>query len=685
MNFSSIGNKIRRIAALVIGADQIFFLTPVGQYHSLVRFCFKVSLFCSMLGRVKLHWFHSKKPEPVLVNGEKPRIFVLHTFSRRHLLTLPSWLAVDIDASDTVVITLDDFADSFFLEGPYRRISLRLSSLRPDEEERTNEKIQQFVAIFLEHLKKVNWRGKPFGHSLRWHVHDRILKALRISCLLEEILESDAQQILIVKQHYDDAIFDAAMLAQFWVGPENVTRLEGGLRDWRLAPGTGTIPKHSWFNEAWLRNIAAWIGGCVKGNAKHSAGTVVTGPILVASECLPESIYWSGLEPAIRAIERRGASLIWAGAMGEAGRILQNPGHKIFTHTLNGLSFDPDDMALLQRFDAHLRSLPQAGKFKDFEPVFTTLAHCLSESPRLYGEARVALDWIYKLNQIFEAEKPKIALILPHSSPQASQTELVCWAHGVATTSFPCVTVAPRKSAIVDWSSDFIFSYGTQCSESFQALGYKSTQLIEVGNPAMDKLYGLDRTQALQAVGRHLGVALPVKIVVIATSGVDPDEMDWVRHVANSFAEDIDIAILYRPHPDNPPPHKTILNKYEGRFFYIPGLSIDTLIGVADVFVTDLSTVGAEAFIAGKALITVNLTGAAFRFNRWDDYGIAEGVFKREDIALKIRSCLKYNCTVSAGSRKKFTRMFNTDDDGRAAERISRALESIATKGSPGR
>src|SRR5262249_15481440 len=145
---------------------------------------------------------------------------------------------------------------------------------------------------------------------------------------------------------------------------------------------------------------------------------------------------------------------------------------------------------------------------------------------------------------------------------------------------------------------------------------------------------------ARRRVERILGTRLPAgkKVILVATAGIDPDEQRWRRALRDQCAQQGELVLLHKPHPSLANAHPAS-DGSSGEYTLYRG-PIEDALAVADLVVTDYSTVGVQAVLAGRRLITVNLTGRAFPANDYAALGVAVPVRRLEDLPAAIRTGL---------------------------------------------
>lgn len=265
-------------------------------------------------------------------------------------------------------------------------------------------------------------------------------------------------------------------------------------------------------------------------------------------------------------------------------------------------------------------------------------------------------------------------LLLPHWNDFTSWAAMEARARGWKVVSPPIVTVAGRHASIMGWESiDIIPAYGEQCVEAFMALGYERDRLPAIGNISFDALLRRDVAAARVEVERAVGAPLAAgkRVVVIATSQIDPAEGVWVSKLAKLCEQHFDAILLQKLHPTFA---RARVNRNASAHCIMRCGAVEDAIAVADVVITDCSTSGVQAILMGKPLLVVNLTGQPFYTNDYAAMGVARAVYNIEDLGPVVSEALEGRSRCEAGALEAFTRRYNHPNDGRAASRLCEIL-----------
>jgi hypothetical protein len=274
-----------------------------------------------------------------------------------------------------------------------------------------------------------------------------------------------------------------------------------------------------------------------------------------------------------------------------------------------------------------------------------------------------------------------IVISMPHWSTIGALAAAAARAGDALLSSLPIVSVYGNRASLVGWEElDLIGCYGEQCLDAFQQIGVPEARLRLVGNIVLDEPLRLskrevtERNPALRDFLEGAG-----STVMVATSGIDPDELTWFAELARAMASLPGGRIVLRPHPsfgDRAYQHFIKVGGGSDRCAIFTAPRIHDLITVSDVVITDYSTVGAEAVLMGKQLLIVNCTGKRYPTNNYDEDGVALLATAPGQIECRMRELL-FDEAVKArlqGRREAFVRRYNWVNDGHAAQRYIQAL-----------
>jgi glycosyltransferase involved in cell wall biosynthesis len=405
-------------------------------------------------------------------------------------------------------------------------------------------------------------------------------------------------------------------------------------------------------------------------------------PVLVVAQADPSSIYWKALRPVLQELVRRGHPTIVV--TGGASSALM-AGHLGPTPVLVGHSRVQRGTAahreVMDRLQAKMREWCEATNGVPPDPESRATLLTLRHSEPFRQAVLHALRTVDLASALIRSTSPRCVLLAPHFTALAYPFGAVARQHRILRVSAPAATVAPGHRSIVHWDVDLIAAYGTQCVEAFTRMGYPERMLIPTGNAGWDALHGLDPEKSRARLARRHGLRSGRRMILVATSRVDPHEERWLRPMLDHCRRRGDVQIVVKVHPGY---HRAEYEKVgEPRrspiYRILDRASLPDLIAAAEAVVTDCSSAGVEAALVGTPLIVVNLLGAPYPWNNYDERGLAILVTRTEQIAGAMDLVLDDAETreALARGRKEFARRANHRNDGRAAERICDLLTAV--------
>lgn len=274
------------------------------------------------------------------------------------------------------------------------------------------------------------------------------------------------------------------------------------------------------------------------------------------------------------------------------------------------------------------------------------------------------------LKKIFDKTETRGLLLQPHWSVFASWVGYEARTNGFTVVSTPTVTVGAFNASVMGWEDvDIIPVYGDQGQDAFHALGYEIGRLPIIGNIFFDSLMDGDRSEALQQVEAQLRRSLPKgkRVILVGASGINRDELDWVRSLGRSCRRLGDVVVIYKPHPALA---KGIPDLEEDEIFLLRSGSVVDAIRISNLVITDYSTVGAQAILMDKPLMVVNTTGKAFPANDYVAMGVAPLAKTADEVPEVATRILNSMEIVDQKALELFIRAYNGPNDGKACQRL---------------
>lgn len=243
------------------------------------------------------------------------------------------------------------------------------------------------------------------------------------------------------------------------------------------------------------------------------------------------------------------------------------------------------------------------------------------------------------LEEFLSRHRPKALLVLYDHGLCEAQLVDVCRRHGVRTVTLQHGLANRAAPGYLPIMSDVFACWGQAEKETLMAQGAEPGKLAVTGFPGFDGSWGqkharkpekpyrvLVATQGVQAsVGWHFAM-LPTQRLLegIMAHGLRPGELEYT----------------IRLHP-NEEPAPEIVKKAEGKGISITrGLPLEGQFREHDVVVTQFSTVGAEAMLAGLPLVSLNWAGEVEAIP-YAESGAAVRSRKPEDLAGAVGSAVE--------------------------------------------
>lgn len=239
--------------------------------------------------------------------------------------------------------------------------------------------------------------------------------------------------------------------------------------------------------------------------------------------------------------------------------------------------------------------------------------------------------------------------------------------------------VSPTARSVGYMGAEIIATYGEDCTVSLTKMGYDKDRLVMTGNPRYDNIKNLDPATIRKLLSKKIEINFERPIILIATSGYDKNEVNWISHVVR-YANEKNYEIIIKFHPlFELERSKDLSEKTTGMKFYFlkySDIEINEVTSVSNIVITDNSSTGMIAILADKPVIVVNFRGEKYPDNRYDEYGVALLAESIKELELCIDKALfdKHIQKQLTEYRKKYQYWYNYRNDGMAASRIFEIL-----------
>jgi hypothetical protein len=251
-------------------------------------------------------------------------------------------------------------------------------------------------------------------------------------------------------------------------------------------------------------------------------------------------------------------------------------------------------------------------------------------------------------------------------------------------SGFSCTVAGSLRSLPVLRTDMCLTAYGTQIKEIVVERGRDPSKFVQLTGAAYlsDVYKNAGSMLKAQFVEEHPAVG-GQPIIAVMTSRDDADGEDlWLKPLIE-WVERNNRCLVIKPHP-NPTRERSyapLKDWIEERKFTRTIWSrqpAHEMLHVADVIITDVSSIGVEAISQNKILVQVNTTGEPYPFNRYADDGVAFGACSASEVIEVIDRWLRNPVLPDymVAAKDRFLARYHCSADNRAADRIAALLES---------
>lgn len=400
--------------------------------------------------------------------------------------------------------------------------------------------------------------------------------------------------------------------------------------------------------------------------------------VVIVTEGLPSSSYWPGIAGLLRASRAEGLDVL----------LLTSSWAIVLAAKAIGIPAAIPRLLLLP---------PNDPGFDDRARRFLELASSFAETHSVDAPTRAAMIWLASRQRVAELSVAhetrvvtegllrytgaKAVVVQPHWSVLAMTAAIAAHKAGALVVSAPTMTVAANHASILGWEQiDIIPCYGNQCVAAFEGMGVPREKLPIIGNMSYDAALRLDQEKARQILRSDYKVRLPNRktIILIATSSIDSNEIDWIADIAALCAERQDAGLFVKLHPSFQSLEARMRQRLPASISVVNSrCPITEAIAASDIVVTDYSSVGAQARLMDKKLIVVNMMRQVFPANDYVALGIADSVSSPDDLRRVFTAALDNPAPEMSEPARRFIEAYNYMNDGRSAERLCRLLVEL--------
>ena len=228
---------------------------------------------------------------------------------------------------------------------------------------------------------------------------------------------------------------------------------------------------------------------------------------------------------------------------------------------------------------------------------------------------------------------------------------------------------------------DYTAVFGSYYSKLLHEIGnYPTEGIIITGSPRYDEL--VHKKFNKEKICTNLGINHTKKIVVMATEAfpIKSENEIYARAVFSAVEklENIEFVVKIHPYEIDYSIYRKIAKEFKISPIFTRTADVHEIISISDAVIISYSTVGLEALLLDKVLISVNLTGRGNPIP-YSESKSAIGVTKNENIYNAIYGAL-YNGVMMDelnSNRRKFIHEHVHINDGNASERIVNAIYKI--------
>jgi CDP-glycerol glycerophosphotransferase (TagB/SpsB family) len=298
------------------------------------------------------------------------------------------------------------------------------------------------------------------------------------------------------------------------------------------------------------------------------------------------------------------------------------------------------------------------------------------------------MEEIFRSISIMEIVEPillknKFETLIGIADGERLERTTILLAQKLKIKNFSMLPIIPNPHPyFADWyKADKIFVPGQKGVEILEELGYNKNKLIITGNPKYDFFQKLDQIKLKKNIMKKYGISFE-KIILVGMSRWHKNDEKWMSDLIK-FCSVNKLGIIIKIHPtykisnheESESKIKFIKKSCEKYNFLITyDENIYELISASDILITEFSTVGIEAVLLNKPVITVNFSNEDLgqyveRLDKINASFYIEDYVSLEDT---IKEIFKNNETIKKLKEGQNTvrGLHNFSNDGMASERI---------------
>jgi len=223
---------------------------------------------------------------------------------------------------------------------------------------------------------------------------------------------------------------------------------------------------------------------------------------------------------------------------------------------------------------------------------------------------------------------------------------------------------------------------GLALKERLERYGIPAEKLIVTGRPVYDEIIET-KNRIDTSLFERFSLDKTKKIVLLATNPYGEDNArKLVSAVVNAINKFDELQLIIKPHPrESVDFYQGVLDELNFKNGKAIGFDTFELIKISELVMVVTSTVGLEAMLCNKPVISINL----FNLPEAVPYvksGAAIGVYQENKVEDGIRTALYDNLArvKLAEARKIFVDNHNYKNDGKATERVVNSMLEILNR-----
>lgn len=235
------------------------------------------------------------------------------------------------------------------------------------------------------------------------------------------------------------------------------------------------------------------------------------------------------------------------------------------------------------------------------------------------------------------------------------------------------------------YRADYLCVYGNQALEALSSIGFSKNNIILTGNPRYDSHLNVDLRKAKKILENNYDIDSKKKLIILGFGRwIENDEIWMSKLIRFCNENNFEIVIKVKPldMPGAKEHHEQMIKKIKTRcedlkYKIVIDIDTNTLLGAADLVITNYSNLSVEAAILKKPIVHVNFIGESINaFTNLVDFENALYTENYNELEKLIKEIFVDNKHFErlAKSRDYITNNFNIYNDGKSSTRIYEIL-----------